>query len=89
MGVQAFVQALVLVGLGTAFFAVATLVCMFVWNWKLALLSVSVLPVVFAFVALSARRITSRPCPVESANTPTVLYLCMPESSECDKGKVP
>ena len=47
-GVQMFVQALILAALGNAFLAVATLVCMFVWNWKLALLSVSFLPVVFA-----------------------------------------
>ena len=46
-GVQMFVQALILSGLGNAFFAVATLVCMFVWNWKLALLSLSFLPVAF------------------------------------------
>ena len=55
VGVQAFVQALVLAGLGNAFFAVATLVCMFVWNWKLALLSVSFLPVAFAIGHLMGR----------------------------------
>ena len=55
VGVQAFVQALVLAGLGNAFFAVTTLVCMFVWNWKLALLSVSFLPVAFAIAHLMGR----------------------------------
>ena len=46
-GVQMFVQALILAALGNAFLAAATLACMFVWNWKLALLSVSFLPVAF------------------------------------------
>ena len=54
-GVQMFVQAVVMAALGNAFLAVATLVCMFVWNWKLALLSVSFLPVAFAIGHLMGR----------------------------------
>ena len=54
-GVQMFVQALILAGLGNTFLAAATLVCMFVWNWKLALLSVSFLPVAFAIGHLMGR----------------------------------
>jgi len=55
VGVQMFVQALILAALGNAFLAVATLVCMFVWNWKLALLSVSFLPIAFAIGHLMGR----------------------------------
>ncbi len=61
-GVQIFVQALVLAALENLFLSVATLVCMFVWNWKLALLSVSFLPVAFALGYLMGklnRRFTS------------------------------
>ena len=54
-GVQMFVQALILAGLGNTFLAAATLACMFVWNWKLALLSVSFLPVAFAIGHLMGR----------------------------------
>ena len=54
-GVQMFVQALILAGLGNTFLAAATLVCMFVWNWKLALLSVSFLPVAFVLGHLMGR----------------------------------
>ena len=54
-GVQMFVQAVIMAALGNAFLAVATLVCMFVWNWKLALLSVSFLPVAFAIGHLMGR----------------------------------
>ena len=55
VGVHMFVQALILAGLGNTFLAAATLVCMFVWNWKLALLSVSFLPVAFAIGHLMGR----------------------------------
>ena len=55
VGVHMFVQALILAGLGNAFFAAATLACMFVWNWKLALLSLSFLPVAFAIGHLMGR----------------------------------
>ncbi len=55
VGVRMFVQALILAGLGNAFFAVATLACMFVWNWKLALLSLAFLPVAFLIGHLMGR----------------------------------
>ena len=61
-GVQMFVQALILAALGNAFLTAATLVCMFVWNWKLALLSASFLPVAFVighFMGRLNRKFTS------------------------------
>lgn len=46
-GIRMFVLALIGTVLGNTFLTVGTLVCMFVWNWKLALLSVSFLPLAF------------------------------------------
>lgn len=54
-GVQVFVQAVIMAALGNALLAFATLACMFVWNWKLALLSVSFLPVAFVIGHLMGR----------------------------------
>ena len=55
VGVHMFIHALILAALGNTFVAAATLVCMFVWNWKLALLSVSFLPLAFAIGHLMGR----------------------------------
>ena len=46
-GVQMFVQALILAALGNIILSTSTLVLMFIWNWKLALLSISFLPLAF------------------------------------------
>ena len=46
-GVQIFVQALIQAAFGNIILSACTLVLMFVWNWKLALLSISFLPLAF------------------------------------------